>query len=223
MVLATGKRFDVQGLKSLGTETNRFQAILPQAMPEASNLDIFIKNILMTSKVLAQSTNEHAFPALKAPSVSGDSDSGSDSHDKLSKRRAQVAAASRKSRAKKKRQMAELMNENEALQTKNKSLEAENQALLEEVMHLRKKPRESDEVSQCSSVETFEAAPQPEFADQLKSPLLDEELRKVLDPLAQDLDYILSGVREDKLKIFGAGLTEAKRDQIRKLKVTFRY
>jgi chromosome segregation ATPase len=144
--------------------------------------------------------------------------------NKLSKRRAQIALASRRSRAKRKAELTELREQNNELEARNSLLSAHNAQLQAEVAQLKKKLQNSDGASSCS-VETAQVgvevplAKKAVLADDLEE---DEDLKPLVRKLEEKVAWLVSGMREDVLALMGSDLPAAKKRRFMELSLQFK-
>ena len=140
---------------------------------------------------------------------------------KLSKRRAQIAAASRKSRAKRKVELSELQQKMAQLEAANAALVARESELRSELSRAHQRHREcdNDAASACSSVAT---TPGEDELAPLRAPTslaADPDLAAIVKHLTGKAEYFLQGVREDALLLLGKDLPADKKERVLALRV----
>jgi hypothetical protein len=135
---------------------------------------------------------------------------------KQSKRRAQIAAASRKSRAKRKVELSELQQKMEQLEAANAALVARESELRSELSRARQRHREcdNDAASACSSVATTPGEDEPAPLRAPTSLAADPDLAAIVKHLTGKAEYFLQGVREDALLLLGKDLPADKKERV---------
>lgn len=140
---------------------------------------------------------------------------------KLSKRRAQIAAASRKSRAKRKVELSELQQKMAQLEAANAALVARESELRSELSRAHQRHREcdNDAASACSSVATTPGEEEPAPLRAPTSLAADPDLAAIVKHLTGKAEYFLQGVREDALLLLGKDLPAEKKERVLALRV----
>lgn len=168
---------------------------------------------------------------LSETSSTGDCNEKNASLSKLDKRRAQIALASRRSRAKRKAELGQLREEHTKVVAQNNDLLARNTVLEAEVARLKKRLFNEDNASNFS-VETernvssdSEVICKDTRRDKTRNSISihnDTDLLPLVEKLEEKVNWLVSGFKEDVIALIGKDLPDAKKRRFNELKVVFK-